>query len=268
MLKFRTGSNFREIVEHVWKHIRDVTVIAVNKSCGLHVHLSPSRDDNNGTWTLPAVKSICRSIVYFEFAFEALLPSTRRCNPWTKSNVYDNRRFPNKKLKTCFDIIDSCQTIPEIVYLMNDGDDKYFGWNFLNLLEDGTNTIEFRRAPGVEKVKDCLAWVEFVVTFVEASVQNGNGLFNNTGVAATVQELKGFLGTVMVARGQPARLKRIFSGKSGAIFPRRVDTLGYSAADLDMLQRMKAADKAADGKRNLMKERMQRRDHPAPSTAN
>jgi hypothetical protein len=54
------------------------------------------------------------------------LPSTRRCNPWTKSNAKDNCRFLGKKLKTCFDLIVGCKTIPEIVYLMNDGDDKYF----------------------------------------------------------------------------------------------------------------------------------------------
>jgi hypothetical protein len=41
--------------------------------------------NNNGVWALPAVKAICRSIVYFEFAFEAILPSTR-----TKSNIYGN----------------------------------------------------------------------------------------------------------------------------------------------------------------------------------
>jgi len=80
-----------------------------------------------GVWTLPAVKAICRSIVYFEFAFEALLPSTRRCNPWTKSNVYDNDHFPDKRLRTCFGLIDGCQTIPDIVELMNEGEDKYFG---------------------------------------------------------------------------------------------------------------------------------------------
>jgi hypothetical protein len=258
VLEFNTGSHFREHIEHVWSHLKEVTRIKVNKSCGVHVHLSPN--DNIGVWTLPAVKAICRSIVYFEFAIEALLPSTRRCNHWTKSNVYDNDHFPDKKLRTCFSLIDGCQTIPEIVELMNEGDDKYFGWNFLNLLENGMTTIEFRRAPGVTNAEKCLAWVEFVVTFVQAAVQKGNGLSNNTGLAATVQELKGFLGTVIVSGGQPARFEAIFAGKSGAVFPRKVEMLGYSAADIEKLERMKTADK----KKNLMREKMKRRDHPAP----
>jgi len=121
-------------------------------------------------------------------------------------------------------------------------------------------TIEFRRAPGVRNAEKCLAWVEFVVTFVQAAAQKGNGLSNDTGLAATVQELKGFLGTVIVSGGQPARLEAIFAGKLGAVFPREVEMLGYSAADIEKLERMKAADK----KKNLMIEKMKRKDHPAP----
>jgi hypothetical protein len=99
-----------------------------------------------------------------------------------------------------------------------------FGWNFLNLLENGKMTIEFRRAPGVEIAENCLAWVEFVVTFVQAAVQKGIGLSNDTGLAATVQELKGFLGTVIVSGRQPALLEAIFAGKSGAVFPREFNS--------------------------------------------
>lgn len=36
---------------------------------------------------------------------------------------------------------------------MKDGYDKYFGWNFLNLLDRKT-TIEFRRPPGVRDVAE------------------------------------------------------------------------------------------------------------------
>jgi len=95
---------------------------------------------------------------------------------------------------------------------------------------------------------------------IQAAVQKGNGLSNDTGLAAIVQELKGFLGTVIVSGGQPARLEAIFAGKSGAVFPRKVEMLGYSAADIEKLERMKTADK----KKNLMMEKMKRRDHPAP----
>jgi hypothetical protein len=65
--------------------------------------------------------------------------------------------------------------------LLNANDDKYFGWNFLNLLEDGKTTIEFRRPTGVKSAKECLAWVEFTVTFVQATVQSRNHRKPNLG---------------------------------------------------------------------------------------
>jgi len=250
VLEFTNASDFRHQVENVWEHLKANTKINVNESCGTHIHVSPQ--DNSGIFIWGAFKAICRSIVFFEFAFEALLPPHRRRNIWAKSNVYDNDHFPDKNLGACFSLIDGCQTVPRIVELMNDGDDKYFGWNFLNLLEDGKTTIEFRRPPGVKSVKECLAWVEFTVTLVQAAVQSGNTLTNNMGVAANVQALKNFLGRITVSGGEPARLDAIFHGKSGAIFPQKVDIIGYSPEKMNKIERMKAKDK----NKNLMRKRM------------
>jgi hypothetical protein len=123
VLKFTDASGFRHQVENVWEHLKSNTKINVNESCGTHIHVSPQ--NNSGIWALGAVKAICRSIVFFEFAFEALLPPHRRRNIWAKSNVYDNDHFPDKNLGACFSLIDGCQAVPRIVELMNDGDDKY-----------------------------------------------------------------------------------------------------------------------------------------------
>lgn len=114
---------------------------------------------------MEAVKSIFRSKLYSEFAFEALLPLHRRKNIRAKSNLYDNDHFPDKMLEAYFSLIDGCQTNLRIVELMNSSNDKLFGWNFLNLLESDKCTIEFRHPPGVKSAKECLAWVEFTVKF-------------------------------------------------------------------------------------------------------
>jgi hypothetical protein len=134
---------------------------------------------------------------------------------------------------------------------MNDGDDKYFGWNFLNLLEVGKNTIEFRRPPGVKSAKECLAWVEFTVTFIQAAVQNGNTLTNNIGVAANVQALRNFLGSITISGCEPARFDTIFRRKSGAIFPQKINMIGYSPEEMNKIER-----KAKDKNKNLMGEKM------------
>lgn len=122
ILEFSHASDFRHQVEHVWEHLKANTKIEVNESCGTHIHVSPQND--SGTWGLEALKAICRSILFFEFAFEAVLPPHRRRNIWAKSNLYDNDHFPDKRLEACFSLIDGCQTVPRIVELMNDSDDK------------------------------------------------------------------------------------------------------------------------------------------------
>ena len=76
ILDFSQDSVFRREVQYVLNHLKRNSKINVNQSCGNHVHLSPK--DNNRIWTLQAVKAICRSIVYFEFAFEVPLPPHRR----------------------------------------------------------------------------------------------------------------------------------------------------------------------------------------------
>jgi hypothetical protein len=250
---FIDGSDFREKVEHCWRHISTITTINVNQTCGMHVHLSPL--SNSGSWTLPQIKAICRSIIYFEFAFEVLLPLHRRQNVWAKSNFYDNEHFTPGSLTSIFNIIDRCQSIPGVLELMNDGDDKYFGWNFLNLLNNNMATIEFRRAPGVTDAEDCLAWVEFTVTFVEASVQYGATLADkHWGVVANVQELKEFLGRVTVSGGEPARLRDIFRGKSGALFPQKVkkNLFGYSSDEMKKIETLQAKEK----KKSLIGQKM------------
>lgn len=47
-------------------------------------------------------------------------------------------------------------------------------------------------------------------------------------VAANVQALNNFLGRITVSGGEPARLDEIFNGKSGAIFPKKANMIGYS----------------------------------------
>ncbi|OBT50907.1 hypothetical protein VE04_09088 [Pseudogymnoascus sp. 24MN13] len=251
-LQFTNGSSFRSEVEFVWRHLQEMTTINTNETCGTHIHLSPYT--NNGIWALRDVKAICRSIIYFEFAFEVLLPAHRRQNLWTKSNVYDNDSFPQKTVDACFGLIDGCSLIAEIVQLMNDGDDKYFGWNFLNLLGEGKTTIEFRRPPGVTNEEECLAWVEFTVMFAQSAVLHGNTLTNNMGVAANVQDLEIFMRRVTVSGGEPARLNAIFLGKSGARFPQKVAMAGYTLEEMEKIERIRAGER----NRNLMREKMKR----------
>lgn len=122
------------------------------------------------TWEVNPLKPFCRAILYFERAFEALLPAHRRGNEYAKSLLADNEKLNGKTLRQMFQELSQCHNNTEIVALMNCRRDRSFGWNFVNLLQGGTQTMEFRRGPGVVLPIDCRRWVEMVVTFADVSL--------------------------------------------------------------------------------------------------
>lgn len=142
-------------------------------------------------------------------------------------------------------MIDGCQSNQDIVDLMNDGGNRYFAWNFVNLYYGGRMTIEFRRGPGVEDVDGCFAWVEFAVSFVQAAILSGSirGLEE---YEKNVEGLRSFILTNTQPLNTPQAMQQIFIGKSGSLMVRKIPAL--TAEQRAMLQ--KKTDE--DDKKNLM----------------
>ena len=140
-LHFQIVESYAEIMSHV--------------TCGTHIHVSPG----GSRWTLDQLRNISRSILYFEEAFELLLPPDRRGNRECRSNRIDNpklRHLPD--LDTCCQRIHECTTIEALVCLMNAKEnhsflvhenlnweryvtERRYGFNFENLLEGKLGTI-------------------------------------------------------------------------------------------------------------------------------
>lgn len=99
---------------------------------------------------------MAQSILYFEPAFEVLLPASRRSNIYAKSNRVDNPALQGlKSLGECFKKIQVCEDFDQLIWVMNayseggktfgdlellpDEDKKethrLYGWNFGNLTE-------------------------------------------------------------------------------------------------------------------------------------
>ena len=124
-------------------------------SCGTHLHVSPGGSE----WTLDQVRNVSRSILYFEEAFDALLPLERRWNRQCRSNRVDNpqlRCLPD--LDVCCQAIQECTTIKAVTHLMNAREayflsvyevvagefpetDRRYAFNFENLMEGKIGTI-------------------------------------------------------------------------------------------------------------------------------
>lgn len=193
-----------------------------NQSCGTHVHISPS---DNVNWDMGSLKSICRAIIYFEGAFEALVPEHRRGNAYAKSFQADHPQFKSKRHGECFALIEQ-QTHPvHIADLMNPGSDRNYAWNFCNLIYGGKMTVEFRRGPGVTGPEDCLAWVELAVSFARSARAFGT-VQHLQDYTQDVQGLKAFVNaTLAPSMSQPQLMGSIFVNKQGSLKPRAMPAL-------------------------------------------
>lgn len=153
---FCAGSSWRKQISHHWKIVERFGTVHVNDTCATHVHISPQK----GTpWTLDQVKRVAQAILYFEDAFEAVLPPNYRGHCGKKSNRVDNVTLRELKPVECFGPIQACDNISDLILLMQPLDplrrrysglhgeqtDREYGWNFENLEPDEIGTIGVSR---------------------------------------------------------------------------------------------------------------------------
>jgi Putative amidoligase enzyme len=243
-------------VEKLWEILESHCKIETNQSCGTHVHLSPPEDNQ---WDLASLKSISRSILWFESGLEALVPESRRGNEYAKSNRFDNPKLHGKSGADCFQLIDQCANNVEIVNLMNNDGDRHYAWNFKNLYYGGKMTIEFRRAPGVILARHCLSWVELAAAFTRAARNFGSAAQLN-GYSRDVAGLKNFISAGLVPGMNELQLMSlIFDGKSGGLEPVVVGPLS-----VERQQRL-AKKKQQDQQKNLMVKKISAQPNTASS---
>lgn len=147
-----------------------------------------------GGYSLEELKKVCQCIIYFEPAFESLLPEERLSNEYGRSNWLDNANFGHRNLsrRQSMLVIQQATNMRELVLLMNPDHDKMFGWNFLYLLNNPHGTIEFRRGPASSSVQDVFVNIEVAMSFVEAAIRLGD-MATLEKTPATVGGLKRFI---------------------------------------------------------------------------
>lgn len=215
--------HWRYSVRQFWEFLDTYAYVETNYSCGTHVHISPPP---NMEWNIEYLRRIAKSLIYFEPAIEVLLPPYRRTNLWAKANRADHPQFKVRTVQQALSRIDNCQNVPQLVALMNpkirptDEDfDRYYAWNFTNLLAGRIGTIEFRRPPGVTKVESCIWWVELACAFVQAGANFGTTEYLSS-FSVDVNGLKNFLRLVLPPGTTPRDVfGRIFTNKGGSLNP-------------------------------------------------
>lgn len=180
-------------------------------------------------WNLERVKALGRAIVYFEPSFEEILPVERRRNEYAKSNHFDKSQLREKSGQEIFQAIDNFTHAIHVADLLNDGGDRYYGWDLTNLYYGRIQTIEFRRGPGVHTYGECIGWIECVLWFVRAVLSVSPSELQQVDVDI---------------------LRPLFYGHSGFLTPQRVGDMGPA-------RRQKLESKKSQGDaKNLMSMKM------------
>ncbi|KAF9644773.1 hypothetical protein BDM02DRAFT_3190303 [Thelephora ganbajun] len=186
-----------------------------NDSCGTHVHVSPSNE-----YTSAQIKAVARAAIYFEPAINALVPSHRLGNEFCKTFFASNEHFKDKTVEQAIAMVDGVgETHKAIIELMNppgrlSEPNRFYAWNFANLVDNGILTIEFRQAEGVTTPDGALAWAEFVVTFIGAAVTEATSYNNLKKYTPNVHGLKAFLGHGLVSDGKNKSLLGVIMGRA------------------------------------------------------
>eukprot|EP00005_Dracoamoeba_jomungandri_P013760 CAMPEP_0174265216 /NCGR_PEP_ID=MMETSP0439-20130205/25639_1 /TAXON_ID=0 /ORGANISM="Stereomyxa ramosa, Strain Chinc5" /LENGTH=319 /DNA_ID=CAMNT_0015351559 /DNA_START=177 /DNA_END=1133 /DNA_ORIENTATION=+ len=151
-----------EQIEEALKILLEIPV-SVNSSTGFHVHIQANDLD------LPKLKKICKNFVKYEEAFDYIVPKSRRNNEYIKSNraAFGSQMNNARRHR----MIDRCQTMDDLVELMNPGQDRYYKLNLQPLYRDSP-TIEFRQHSGTSNVKKAICWIRLITLFVENSTIN------------------------------------------------------------------------------------------------
>ena len=88
ILSDNPNSGWIQRVDGLWRLLANRWAIDSNESCRTHIHISPPTG-----WDDEQVKRVACGILYFESAFEFLLPPHRRGNQYAKSNRINNPHF-------------------------------------------------------------------------------------------------------------------------------------------------------------------------------
>ena len=162
-------------VKKALKAITAHVQLFTNASCGLNVHVGNS---TNG-FPLATLKKFAHLIVAFEHVIESVCSDTflngRDCRTYSKSPS-ESPRLIDVDLLTRLTRIKACPTLESLIVLMNPGCERYYAYNFLNLIpgqktrtkeNEPTRTIEMRQCNGTVDIDEILAFTDLTTGLLE-----------------------------------------------------------------------------------------------------
>jgi hypothetical protein len=189
-----------DTLQEFWEAMRIQFDPQRDKSCGGHVHVTPSPA---GKFSLPQLRKLAYAVVYHEDHIQAILPVERRtngyCTPNSQSVDRHGRACGLRRLlgggggssssssKNRSSMANVAQAIlattseRELCLFMQA--DRYVLWNFRNVYSTDprrscTGTAEFRGAAQFLSTAGTVSWVAFVLGFITLALEEVSCFFS------------------------------------------------------------------------------------------
>jgi hypothetical protein len=157
------GESGLDECKRVLEAVKKAGTVDVNKSMGLHVHISV--EDLH----LEQKKNACLNFVKYENEIDSFMPPSRRDssnNIYCKSNRDAISQNGNGRKHSA---IIGCKTIDELCDVINPEQNRYLKLNLQNLRTQRQPTMEFRQHSSTGKFEKVEAWVRFCTRLVHNS---------------------------------------------------------------------------------------------------
>ena len=160
---------------------------------------------------------IAQAMIWWEEAWEAVLPEERRRNPFTRSIFVDNVNFQGMTREAAIRALEDSgnRRVYLLVRLVNPDGSRHWGINFSNLITDqAIQTIEFRKFGVARSREDVYTYIACAAAFIHAAIQldddSARALFTSV-PARTVAGLENFMLGAVGPFDREA-IRRLFSG--------------------------------------------------------
>jgi hypothetical protein len=186
-------------------------ILRPSPHCSTHVHISGAPTP----FAPVELASLARSVLLFEQALDALMPSTRQdgSSPYWRQSNRANPALRGLPLSSAVAVIDQASDAAQasdsslpIVESMNlfpaasaygrahrKGRDfirgKVYKWNLEGMLPGGRQTVEFRLPPGCLGSEDARGWVELAIAFVAGALAGGSNAWDGNENGTSIEEL-------------------------------------------------------------------------------
>jgi hypothetical protein len=179
----KTNKEPSAVLSEFWEAINVGFTVQRERSCGGHVHITPSNSTKR--FTITDLRAVAFATVVYEDCVYSILPPSRKlsryCNPNTLQDSHLRQTCVGGLSPQAFrdvgSVLNLLPTANELYAYMQST--RYVLWNFQHVLSNSSGTVEFRGGSQFRNTNGTLRWIAFVVAFINLALSENLVQSNN-----------------------------------------------------------------------------------------